>query len=51
MTKNRYDRLGCVDGVEDVIKMHPFFQSIDWIALENRQITPPYKPEIVTFFI
>lgn len=49
MTKNRYERLGCVEGSKDAIKNHPFFLSIDWIALENRLVKPPYKPAIVTF--
>jgi len=29
------------------IKAHPWFADIDWEALYNRQITPPYKPPVV----
>ena len=28
------------------IKNHPFFESIDWIKLEKKEITPPFKPKI-----
>ena len=28
------------------IKHHEFFKDIDWIKLEKREITPPYKPKI-----
>ena len=28
------------------IKNHPFFESIDWVKLEKKEITPPFKPKI-----
>ena len=28
------------------IKNHKFFESIDWIKLEKKEITPPFKPKI-----
>ena len=31
--------------VED-IKNHEFFKDIDWVKLERKEITPPYKPKI-----
>lgn len=49
MTKNRNKRLGCIvaDGVEAAIRIHPFFRDLDWEALENRRVKPPFKPKIV----
>jgi hypothetical protein len=35
---------GPEDGEE--IKCHPFFQGIDWIALENKKVEMPFKPFI-----
>lgn len=51
MTKNRNKRLGCVvaDGLESAIRTHSFFRDLDWDALENRRIKPPFKPKIVIF--
>ena len=28
------------------IKNHKFFESIDWVKLEKKEITPPFKPKI-----
>lgn len=40
-------RIGCRPGVgvED-IKRHPFFQEIDWVALDRREVKPPFKPRV-----
>ncbi|XP_015109260.1 protein kinase C [Diachasma alloeum] len=48
MTKNPARRLGCViaNGGENAIKSHPFFQFMDWRALEARRVKPPFKPKI-----
>ncbi|XP_077469111.1 protein kinase C epsilon type-like [Stigmatopora argus] len=50
MTKSPSSRLGCVaaNGLEDAIKLHPFFRELDWTLLEGRQIQPPFKPRIKT---
>lgn len=39
LNKNPKQRLGVVDKNE--IKRHPFFKSIDWTKLYNREIAPP----------
>uniref|UniRef100_A0AAY4CEH7 Protein kinase C n=1 Tax=Denticeps clupeoides TaxID=299321 RepID=A0AAY4CEH7_9TELE len=43
-------RLGCVvmQGLEEAIKLHPFFRDIDWDLLEQRRVKPPFKPRIKT---
>jgi hypothetical protein len=51
MTKNPAKRLGCVksQGAEKAIFVHSFFhQKIDWEALEERKVKPPFKPKIVS---
>ena len=47
MVKNPEMRLG--SSVEDAraIKQHPFFRGLDWEQLLNRQIPPPFIPDIV----
>ncbi|XP_067941966.1 calcium-independent protein kinase C-like [Watersipora subatra] len=48
MTKNPARRLGCVAGVKArAVLEHPFFhEKIDWVALERREIKPPFRPKI-----
>ena len=51
MTKKPSRRLGCVvaNGGEQAILVHPFFNhKIDWTALEDRKVKPPFKPKIVS---
>lgn len=52
MTKNPSKRLGCVvaHGSEAAIRAHSFFKEIDWVALEQRRVKPPFKPKIVSNF-
>ncbi|XP_025084206.1 protein kinase C iota type-like isoform X2 [Pomacea canaliculata] len=47
LNKNPAERLGCHSeaGFSD-IQSHPFFRTIDWDQLEQKQIAPPYKPLI-----
>ena len=40
-----YVRLRLGRNVKD-IKNHKFFESIDWVKLEKKEITPPFKPKI-----
>nr|CAI5857550.1 unnamed protein product [Callosobruchus analis] len=48
MTKNPSKRLGCVTahGGEAAIQTHPFFKDMDWTALEQRRVKPPFRPRI-----
>lgn len=41
---NPEKRIGAVHGAAE-IKAHPFFKSVDWAKLENKEITPPFKPD------
>ena len=45
--QNPVERLGChpETGFAD-IQSHPFFRSIEWDLLYNKQISPPYKPRV-----
>ncbi|XP_058445658.1 protein kinase C [Malaya genurostris] len=45
MTKNAAKRLGCTDG-ENQIRAHPFFKDMDWDALEQRKVRPPFRPRV-----
>uniref|UniRef100_A0A8C2FBI5 Protein kinase C n=1 Tax=Cyprinus carpio TaxID=7962 RepID=A0A8C2FBI5_CYPCA len=50
LTKNPSRRLGCVaaEGGETAVTSHPFFTSIDWNKLNQRELEPPFKPRIKT---
>ncbi|KXJ81199.1 hypothetical protein RP20_CCG020973 [Aedes albopictus] len=45
LNKNPADRLGCNRNAAfmDIVN-HPFFKSIDWEALAQKEVTPPYIP-------
>jgi hypothetical protein len=47
MTRPPNKRLGCGPGGEEAIKEHPFFASIDWEALEKKEVPAPEKPLVV----
>jgi len=39
-------RLGCgADGIDE-IKKHPFFKDIDWTAVHDRKLQPPFQPDL-----
>ena len=46
LTRPVSERLGCGPDGEGNIKGHAFFSCIDWIALEAKEITPPFKPKL-----
>ncbi|XP_060742248.1 protein kinase C epsilon type-like [Tachysurus vachellii] len=50
LEKNPKNRLGCVEsqGKENAIKVHPFFKKIKRALLEQRKITPPFQPQIMS---
>jgi atypical protein kinase C iota type len=45
LNKNPNERLGChpQTGFADIME-HPFFRPVDWELVEQRQVTPPYRP-------
>jgi serine/threonine protein kinase len=46
LTHDRAKRLGCLkNGVEDIQK-HKWYKTTDWEAVLNRQVKPPYVPNV-----
>eukprot|EP00092_Neocalanus_flemingeri_P102609 GFUD01131251.1.p1 GENE.GFUD01131251.1~~GFUD01131251.1.p1 ORF type:complete len:710 (-),score=190.82 GFUD01131251.1:77-2185(-) len=46
LKRDPFSRLGCFPQSEQQIKDQHFFEDIDWDALENKEIEPPFKPTI-----
>ncbi|CAM9816494.1 unnamed protein product [Chrysoparadoxa australica] len=46
LTIDRTKRLGCVKGGSRAVKEHKWFAGIDWDAIYNGQIEPPFVPRI-----
>ncbi|KAF8212600.1 kinase-like domain-containing protein [Mycena galopus ATCC 62051] len=44
LNRNPKHRLGALRGIGG-LKQHPFFSSIDWAALAQKHVTPPFKPK------
>lgn len=40
-------RLGSTEDDAKELKSHPWFASIDWVKLVNKQVPPPFKPFVV----
>ncbi|VDN38582.1 unnamed protein product [Dibothriocephalus latus] len=41
------ERLGCPPHSSFAdIQNQPLFRSIDWVALEQKRVVPPYRPEM-----
>ncbi|KAI0304202.1 kinase-like protein [Russula brevipes] len=45
LNRNPKHRLGAQRDAAE-LKEHPFFKSIDWDALAQKQVTPPFKPVV-----
>lgn len=45
MNRNPKHRLGAHRDAEE-LKEHPFFKTIDWVALAQKQVPPPFKPSV-----
>ncbi|XP_020490875.1 protein kinase C iota type [Labrus bergylta] len=47
LNKDPKERLGChpQTGFADIMG-HPFFRNVDWELLEQKQVVPPFKPNI-----
>lgn len=45
LNRNPRHRLGAINDAED-LKAHPFFADMDWVALANKTIVPPFKPQL-----
>ncbi len=45
MCRDPKERLGANGGAAEV-KAHPFFKTVDWEKLFNRQTKPPFKPAV-----
>lgn len=42
------ERLGYKEGTNPNIRDHKFFERINWTNLEERKVTPPFKPSVVS---
>lgn len=47
LNRNPKHRLGATRDAEE-LREHPFFQDIDWNALVNKKIAPPFKPVLAS---
>ncbi|GAB1524960.1 Serine/threonine-protein kinase [Rhizoctonia solani] len=45
LNRNPKHRLGAHRDAEE-LKEHPFFKNIDWVALAQKQVPPPFKPSV-----
>ena len=42
------DRIGCRQEGAEEIKNHPFFNGMDWEKLFNKEVQPPFVPDVST---
>jgi serine/threonine protein kinase len=45
LNRNPKHRLGATHDAQELMD-HPFFNDVDWIALGNKQVVPPFKPKL-----
>ena len=45
LNRNPKHRLGATNDAEE-LKVHPFFNDIDWTALTKKMVVPPFKPKL-----
>lgn len=43
--KDPKDRLGAWEADAEIVMKHKWFECIDWEALHQKKLTPPYKPD------
>lgn len=48
LEKDPLKRLGCPPQPEEAIKLHEYFEDIDWEALERKEVSPPFIPKVET---
>lgn len=47
LNRNPKHRLGAIDDGRE-LRAHPFFADIDWEALREKKVPPPFKPHLVS---
>ena len=51
LARDPADRLGCGPGGFDELARHPFFEAVDWAALEAKTLAAPFLPDPATEMI
>jgi len=47
LTADKTKRLGCMKAGPEEVKKHKWFKGVDWNQVLNRQIPPPWIPEVI----
>ncbi|KAL7637343.1 UNVERIFIED_CONTAM: hypothetical protein RMT77_012069 [Armadillidium vulgare] len=48
LVKDPHKRLGGGSGDAKEIMAHPFFDRVNWKAIEEKKVTPPFKPQVTS---